>query len=67
MKLNFFQWLIVIDVADDVMGAQVNDSTPGTFYIYGFSFYNFGFFFFTIVKVNFISFQCFGRMCYYYY
>lgn len=45
MKLNFFQWLIVIDVADDVMGAQVNDSTPGTFYIYGFSFYNFGFFF----------------------
>lgn len=46
MKLNFFQWLIVIDVADDVMGAQVNDSTPGTFYIFGFSFYNFGFFFF---------------------
>lgn len=43
MKLNFFEWLIVIDVADDVMGAQVNDSTPSTFYIYGFSFYNFGF------------------------
>ena len=58
MKLVFFQWLIVIDVADDVVGAQVNDSPPGTFYILVF---------FTIVRVNFIPFQCFGKMCYYYY
>jgi len=28
MRLILFQWLIVIDVANDVIGAPVNDSPP---------------------------------------